>query len=353
MVDDLEAASQNKATSRRSVLGGLAGGLGIVLIGPARQATAAGAAVAVTAPPGGLTIVATSARTVVRVPTLLGATLKVSSQPVRTGSTVSVAFDDRLYRSAPPSLTTVTGQVVRCRRTQTIRQRGSDTKITTITLDEALVPGNTYTLSLGTRRLIRYPDDVVAAPLPIQISVADKVAGKSGRKLLDSVEAEHSVWGLKVGAGWQPVYWGDSFHSWTPELVTVASTGPAEVPAGTVISASLDARLFSSARFESLGGRTSSGADGTRIDDVLRVLWVLPKPLAAKSRTSIRLMVNVANLNAPLPGLHPPTVTARAADAAVGQRITGCESTTREDSAYDALTQLTYGLDLLTPLRPR
>lgn len=353
MVHDPDEVSAIRATSRRTVLGGLAAGLGIVLIGPAERATAAGAGVAVTAPLGGLTTIATSTRSVVQVPTLLGATLTITSRPVPSGSTVAVAFDERLYRSAPPVLTTASGRVVPCRLSRTTRDSTSASRTATITVGEALVPGETYTLSLGARRLVRYPEDVVDAPGPVQVTVTDKTSGGASRKRFDAPEAEHPVWGLKVGAGWQPVYWGDSFHSWTPELVTVASTGPADVPAGTVVSATLDARLFARAQFEPLEGRASSGTDAARTDDVLRALWVLTEPLTAGTRTSLRLVAEVADLVVALPGLHQPTVTARAADAAVGQRLTGWESASREDSAYDPSTRLTYGLDLLTPLRPR
>lgn len=339
-------------TTRRTILGGIAAGVGVALVGPAKQATAAGSVVTA-APLAGRTSVATSGKSVVQVPTLLGAELKVTERAVRAGSTVTVAFDGRLYRLNSPVLTTSTGRNIPCRLTQAPKSSSSGSTAATLTLDQALDPGETYVLSLGTRRLVRYPDDIIAAPLPIQVAVADQIARPVNRKLAASPEAEHPVWGLSVGVGWQAVFWAEGFHSWIPEIITVASTGPADVPAGTLVSATLDARVFSSAQLQPLVGGALPGPNARPVDGVLRAQWALPRALPVGERVSARLVANTIVLDGPLIDLHPPTVTARAADATIGQRTTGQESTSREDSAYNVETRLTFGLDLATPLKPR
>ena len=343
--------SRAALTTRRSVLGGVAAGLGMALVGPASQATAAGATVRVTPLPG-RTWVATANSSVVQVPTSFGARLEVVAATVRAGSTVVVSFDDRLYALGAPTVVTDDGRVLACRLTAKVAQDSTGLARATVTLDEPLLPEESYRLSLGVRRLTRFPHDIVDSPAPTQIRVVDRSVGTPTHRLAASPEVDQAVWGLIVGAGWQAVHWGAGFHSWLPELVTVRATGPADLPAGTTVTVTLDARLFPAAQLHPLAGPRTTGRSRAA-DGVVSASWILRRSVPAGHRVSARLETSVAAPSADLPGLHPPTVAAWPSTEARGQRSTGQESLSREDSACDVSTRATYGLDLVTPFGPR
>ncbi|GAA4722164.1 hypothetical protein GCM10025782_20160 [Pedococcus ginsenosidimutans] len=344
------ARPSSRPVPRRLVLGGAGASLGLLFVAPAAQAAGPGSAAGAGAglqvlPPGEETWVATGSATQARLPAVLGARLRTGTRHA-AGTVVSVSWDRRLYEQTVPQLVGDDGRAVRVQVVGKPITDAAGQTTTRVKVTDALVAGTEYLLSLGARRTLLYPHDVVTAPLPITVVVGDGAAAGSRHALAAAGTASSDLWGACVGAGWQQVSWGRDFHSWTPSVVTVRATGPGAVPAGSVVEVRHDERLVGSATVEDLDGtvltRSHRGAGG-----LLVVRWTLAAPLLAGHRVSYRVQARPSAPAGALPGLQAPTVSLRAAKASPGQRTTGLESLTRTDSAFDDATVATYGLAAL------
>lgn len=337
------ARQSSPSVTRRLVLGGAGAAVGLLFVTPSAQAAGAtdsGPGLQVL-PPGEEAWVATGPATQARIPAVLGARLRVGTRQ-GAGTVVQLSWDRRLYTQTLPRLVGDDGRelAVRALGRPVTDSLGQTT--VRVRVAEALVEGRDYLLSLGARRPLRYPHDVVEEPLPIRVTVGDGAAAGSRRSLGGTGTTSGALWGACIGAGWEELAWGDRFHSWVPALVTVRATGPGAVPAGSVVGVDLDARLVHSMTVEGLDGtvlaRSRRGPGGLVV-----ARWNLAEPLPAGERVSVRVVPRSAGPIGSLPGLQAPTVSLRAAKASPAQRTTGQESVTRDDSAYDEESVAAHG----------
>lgn len=334
------------AAGRRQILGVGAAAAFIALASPSARASA-GIAPVIVLPPTEISWVATGPNTHVEVPTVLGARLSIGALPVRSGTRVTISWDARVYAHTQPTVINAAGEHLNVRLVGRVRaDRTSGLSTATARLGAELTPGSTYLLALGVRRPLRYPEDIVSNPLPVTVSVGD--TGTNVRRTVGTRGSSDGLWGATLGAAWEPITWGEGFHSWIPSLVTVRSTGPAAVPVGTAVQVTLDARVTRSAV-----ARASDGTElawGSSRRGVLRLTWHLAAPLAAGDRRSIAVEIHPRNPLGSLFGFHPPTVSLRAPRGNTGQRTTGLESLSREDSSVDDHSRRTYGLDMVSAM---
>ncbi len=331
-------------TGRRGVLGGGVACIGLLFAGPVAQAAPAGGALEVT-PVGGTSWVATGPSAHVEVPEVLGARVRVRSGRVDAGSVVTVSWDHRVYDWTRPSLWGDDGSPVGVRLIGTPVRDDTGSTRARVRVTGPLVAGRSYVLALGARRSLRFPDDVVTDPLPLGVVIGDGRDSGARRTMPPTDRSSVALWGATVGVGWRPVRWGAGFHSWVPELVTVRAVGPGAVPAGSVVEVRLDARLVDAIAAESSDG--SVLARSQRIGGGLVGLrWQLARDLSAQQRVTARITSSSARPSGPLNGLQAPMVSCHAAGRSTGQRITGSESASRQDSAADPASAVLYGLDL-------
>ncbi|MGL5931119.1 MAG: hypothetical protein ACRCY8_19465 [Dermatophilaceae bacterium] len=329
--------------ARRAVLGaGVAAGFVVGGASPSRAAPAAKALEIL--PPETTAWVATGSHGRVRLPGVLGTRLRTGSAALPSGTTVRLTWDHRVYERTVPALTGEDGRKVPLRLLgRPTTDRATGVVAATVRTGAELPAGRDFILTVGTRRPLRYPDDVVVEPAPVTVTVGDPRRGP--RRSLAAEPAAATLWGAVVGAGWQLFAWGDGLHAWVPSLITVRSVGPGYVPAGTTIEAVLDARIAGDVRAVAADGTRL--ARGRRAGDRLGLRWTFKEPLTVGARRSARLEMRTTVPSGGLSGFQAPTVSLAPPRGDVGQRTTGAESVSRTDNAVDVDSRARFGFGAL------
>lgn len=325
--------------ARRAVLGAGLAAAGFVVAGaPARAAEAAQTLQVL--PPQSTTRIATGPRSQVRLPGVLGARLRTGAAALPSGTAVHLSWDRRVYRSTVPVLVAGDGRRVPLRLVgRPTFDRTTGIAAATVRTGAELSAGGNFVLTIGSPRLLRYPDDVVVDPAPVTVTVGG--AGRGARRSLGAAPSTVSLWGAVVSAGWEPFTWGDGMHAWLPTLVTVRAVGPGDIPAGTAVEVLIDARVASEVRAVAAGA--TEVARGQQYGDRIQLRWTFNEPLTDRTRRSVRLDVRTAAPLGDLANFQAPTVSLTAPQGDMGQRTTGAESVSRSDNAVDPDTLRMFG----------
>lgn len=267
---------------------------------------------------------------VLAAPRLLGGKLLVEGNALRGGSRLVIIWDDRLYQSGRPlllqgkrriKLESLSGEV---RREDGRVQR-------TLRIDEDLDPGTHYSLRIGTGRTRNYPEDVVAGPLPTSIECQSTRGVASVESPTLQAAASSPVWGVLLGASWVPAHWGNGYHTWRPDFLTIRSAGPNAIPSGTSLRVQLDRRLFKNLSVRNLIDNSVYNK-GFSHGQVIGISWPLLSGLEPGQRMTFQFLADAMPRHGEIPDLEPPAVTTEMSKSSVGQRVTGYESLTRTDS---------------------
>lgn len=218
----------------------------------------------------------TSASDVISLPGTLGRILSTTTRK-KAGVEIQATFDPHLYELLTlPVLSDETRAVVPC------EWAGHQDGTGVVKITQPLSPGKAYTLILGKRILVRFPVDIVDQPTGTQYQVRGKPSDKTSDRA--GVKSKTPVWGVSTGASWELIRWGDGFHSWWPNLITVAALGPGATPKDMFVTVELDSRLITSAQ---LAPRDSSGKVKSATRNGLTTLtWALETPVAAGTYTT-------------------------------------------------------------------
>jgi hypothetical protein len=206
------------------------------------------------------------------------------------------------------------------------------------------LPAGEYTLQAGALKPQRFPADLVADPLPVQVEILDPTGATTARVLSRPAAKEDVPWGVQLGAGWQQATWGNGYSVWYPSLVTAHSVGPGVVPAGSRIRIILDRQVF-----ESVEITAATDSNGQRVVGLPRrgtlagqptATWTSHAAIEADARVTLICRTKVRELTGALDTLAPPLVEflppKRSRNS---QRPTGQESQTRSDDIYSAATR--------------
>jgi len=148
------------------------------------------------------------------------------------------------------------------------------------------------------------------------------------------------LWGASIGASWKAERWEDGYHLWNPVDMTITAVGPSAVPAGTLLDVQVDATAFT----ELWGGPADAAVPGAVDGKLLRATYALPSPLEAHNILSVPVSATTIELNGEMQDYQLPLLLLANPDASATQRLTGLESTTREDNAVDKATRERYGM---------
>lgn len=146
------------------------------------------------------------------------------------------------------------------------------------------------------------------------------------------------MWGASIGASWKAERWEDGYHLWNPVDMTITAVGPSAVPAGTLLDVQVDATAFT----ELWVGPADAAVPGAVDGKVLRATYALPSPLEAQNILSVPVSATTIELNGEMQDYQLPLLLLANPDASATQRLTGLESTTREDNAVDKATRERY-----------
>lgn len=283
--------------------------------------------------------VATTDGTTVNVPVILGGTLTVSDGTLPQGTRITLTWASALYQSeAAPGLTK-DAQTFACSYEAPPSDDGA-TGTVTVTLDTDL-PEDTYVLTVGSVRALTFPDDVIAPPAATTI-VLELPDGQneSVEEPVDTGMTTDVLWGASIGASWKAERWADGYHLWNPVDVTVTAVGPSAVPTGTLIDIQVDAATFTDLQV----GPADAAAPGAVDGKVLRATYTLPSPIEPQDIFTVPVSATTVELNGELTDYQLPLLVLSNPDASATQRLTGLESTTREDNAIDTVTRERYGM---------
>ncbi|PPF24654.1 hypothetical protein C5D07_04525 [Rathayibacter tritici] len=92
-----------------------------------------------------------------------------------------------------------------------------------------------------------YPEENIDAPLPISVTIQDEAGAvlASVEWSADEAPAAAAAWGVELDASWGTVGGPDSRSTYrVPRSIRCTSVGPAAVPAGSVLTVDLDARVI-------------------------------------------------------------------------------------------------------------
>lgn len=326
--------------SRRSLLSGLglgAGGALLVSVGPAAHAVGVEASLA---PGTEATEVATTDGTTVTVPVLLGGTLTVAGGSLPSGTRIALTWSSALYDTeAAPSLTR-DDEAFDCDFEAEPTDDGA-TGSAAVLLGAELPEGE-FTLALGSVRALTYPDDIIASPAATTVTLALPDGDQEvTQEPADTGTSTDLLWGATIGVTWTALRWADGYHLWKPDTVAVNSVGPSPVPAGTVIDVQVDAGAFTDLVVDPEGAAVSGSIQGA----VRRASYPIPEPVGADTILVIPIVATAAELSGDLDAYEPPLVALTNADGSQTQRLTGLETTTREDNAVDAASKVLYGME--------
>lgn len=286
----------------------------------------------------------------IRLPLELGALIEARQLGLAAGSTLTLSWDDRLYRVAS-KVRLVRGQVnVLSQSARPTLERATHRATLSIVLTEALPAGSDYVLVAGTLAPARYPHDLVADPVPVTLSVQEPgvTAVATSRVGSDAEAVDGKPWGVSLGAAWQQATWGDRYAALYPSLVTFRSVGPGSVPARSSLEITLDPQVFT--KVSVLGAFDSSGREvpgKSRSDRKVgkpTATWTSSESTPAGARITLRLDCASLTPAGALPALEPPLVSFTGpVGHDVPQRLTGQESLTRGDSIYSPATLKEFG----------
>lgn len=293
--------------------------------------------------PTALAEVATTSGGVAKVPAFLGGQVAPAGASLPAESIFTIAWDTRLYvLGASPRLTDEAGDQIRCEFQGSSKAVSENVRQVQVKVGAPLRDGQTYVLNAGAKRDLRYPNDLISKPLSADVAVGGSMIKARTLAPVDEGKPSDGVWGAIVGTGWKPVAWDNVFYTWLPEIVTIRSVGPAPIPAGTLIEVQFDARLASAMSFVDTG-RARLSTTRSQSSTSVTVSHALAEEIPAESRYNMLTLASLRKLGGSIPGIQPPTVQVRAAEASTGQRATGEESQVRMDSATDMLGIATYG----------
>lgn len=354
--DPVEPDARSRPTLyRRTVLRGVAAG----------SATLAGllmAPYAATAQPRAALLAAVSRRdigsrrgrqaiqsadgTSIQMPLELGAIVGARQRGLAAGSTLTLSWDDRLYRVASKVTLTRGAKRVLSLAAGPSVDAATHRATLSVVLPRALPAGSDYALAAGRLVPRRYPHDLIADPVPLKLAVTEPgVQETSTVRVSSAADETAKPWGAALGAVWQGATWGSAYSALYPALVTLRAVGPGAVPAGSSVQVTLDPQVFSEVTV--LGAVGSDGRDvpgQARAGKRSTAVWTAQGPIAAGERVTLRLAVSNRKPAGALPTLGPPLVsfTGPAASQAP-QRLTGAESLTRMESIYSPSTLAQFG----------
>ncbi|WP_157085726.1 hypothetical protein [Devriesea agamarum] len=251
---------------------------------------------------------------------------------IKPGMRITMTWDQRVYQVNASPLVSHEGKPLRCHYVSEPSGKG-DLMSATVEVSEAIEPGQSATVTLGAGRDLAYPHDVISHPQPLNVVIdthANQTQHESKAEQVDSRTDQR--WGMETGVVWTPFKPAAERHIWVPAAVTVFSVGPAPVPRGVRVRVEVDSRAIAGM---SLGGVDARRIPGTH---VLQAIQTLRQPLAANSHHTFPVEImplkkwnDVADLSPSTVSCEPRTVDAR-------QRLTGRESSNRDDNAADSLT---------------
>lgn len=287
--------------------------------------------------------------TAVQMPVELGALVTVRRGGLAAGSTLTLEWDTRLYAVAPVVALLRGGTTVATEAARPTVDATTHTTKATLVVPEPLAPGRDYVLAAGTLVTARYPDDLVADPVPLTVGVREPDDQEATITVLSRPGgATPPPWGAQLGAAWQRAGWDEEYSALHPALVTVLAVGPGPVPSGSRLRITLDSQVFAdvavTGAFDSSGREVPGQARRSHAHGRLTATWTAIEPMAAGDRLSVGLDVTTRPLHGELPWLEPPLVQfvapSRRNDS---QRLTGEESLTRADDIYSQATLEEFG----------
>lgn len=266
----------------------------------------------------------------VRMPHDLAVLLRGSLLP---GTRVTLDVDTRVYAGADRVRVLADGREL---APLTARRTGRGHRaLITVTLP-ALAGVREWTLEAGCALPRRYPDDLVADPLPVVVTVADRLGSRSFT--LTPVSPATAVvaepFGACLGATWAQVSWGEGWRASHPSAIVLRSTGPGALPAGTRVEVCLDAQLAASAHLRRCDGVGSASALGRASAGgrLTTAVWTLEEALPAGARVDLLLTFTPRRLVGAPPTWNAATVQViTPAGQSEAQRFTGTESLTSLD----------------------
>ncbi|WP_329002420.1 hypothetical protein OHA18_04790 [Kribbella sp. NBC_00709] len=328
-----------------SVAGAVAAATSVAGGNQARAATPAGVGARTGVTPTGpdaVRVVNGPAGQTVRVPAELGVELTVG--PGGGRSRVALTYDERLYTAVPRPVLVLGRQVIPL-DARSMATGPAHGRMVEIRLPE-LAPGR-YTLHAGGMTPARFPLDLIADPLPTEVTVSEATGALTAQVLSERASAQGLPWGVQLGAAWQQARWGDDYYAWYPSLVTLHSVGPGVVPPGSRVRLTVDQRIFEAAQITS-----ASGSNGERIGGVARratvadrltATWTLHAAVASGSRITLTCVPGLRAPLGPLEYAEPPLVEfLPPRQSKAPQRLTGEETQTRADDVYSSATRALF-----------
>lgn len=283
--------------------------------------------------------VATTDGTTVTVPVVLGGALTVSGGTLAQGTRITLTWASALYQpEAAPGLTKDT-QTFACSYEAPPSDDGTTGSVSII-LDTEIAE-DMYVLTVGSVRALTFPDDLIAPPAATTI-VLEPPDGpqETVEEPVVAGTITDTLWGASIGASWKAECWRDGYHLWNPVDMSIAAVGPAAVPAGTLLDVQVDAAAFAELQV----GPADTAASGTVDGRVLRATYTLPSPIEPQSILTVPVSATTIELSGELTDYQPHLLALANPDASGTQRLTGLESTTREDHATDADTRERFGM---------
>lgn len=289
----------------------------------------------------------TAAGPLLETPRVLGGLFSLVGKDAPQGSVFTISWDNRLYEFGSPTLWFGDREIGIDPAPVAVDNAGIG-KLN-ITVKESL-PQGTYNFSLGNARVLDYPDDIVDQPIQTTLTLQNVLSleGKNTAVLLQHLSDE-TVWGGVMGATWLPMKWGNEFHVWRPELLTLRSVGPAAIPVGTLVQVQLDSKFFSELTIKSESG-DDPGSSQELFGTLKVVTWVLPNALPAGDQLRLTLSARFINTDKQAAIVQPSTVSLNAHAASIGQRSTGEETLSRFDHVFSRETKALHPLSVFPAL---
>lgn len=330
---------------RRTVLAAALAGTSVLVLRPA-HAVAAPSGAGLTAIEGhqDTRLVHAPDGSCSRVPAHLGALVTVGAAGLRAGTVVSFTYDERLYSAAPRAFLTGHGRLI------PVESRTTPVDTPHARQLELLLPelgAGDHGVHAGGLAPTRFPDDLVADPVPTAVRVAEPGGAVTTRTLSGPAAKAEPPWGVQLGAGWQQARWGDRYHAWHPAIITVHSVGPGAIPAGSGIRVTLDRRVFESVAITAAAdpaGLEVAGLDrSTTVVGRPVATWTAHAAVAAGTRITLSCAAGARPLTGPLADVEAPLVEFLPGASTAPRRSTGEESITRADDVYSAATLARHG----------
>lgn len=205
-------------------------------------------------------------------------------------------------------------------------------------------PAGLLTLIAGHMTLSRYPHDIMRDARELEV-VKDRKTRRP-EKTQGPSDSPGSVanlqpWGAECGALWEKVTWGSANHYYWPAQISVRSTGPGPIPAGSTVRIHCDPRILQTMNVRGAvdrGGSPVAGSTMGSLDGGARALaWTSGVLIPAGHQISLSIGAVVSLPPGDLETVKFPIVDFFGPEPALSaQRTTYLESIRRSDVVTNA-----------------